>query len=198
MDGPATRTRILDAAVTVYGREGARGFSMRAVASETGITATAIYRHYPDKAALAAALVDRARRMLGGYLVDGMRGENSLVRVWSCSDSYVRFVRQHPQLYRLLFLEPLHDTLPGVHEIGTREEAAPFLFVVDRIREAMDDGYLVRDDPTRTALSVWAHLHGLCALFLAGRVTDEDLAPVARASLKHLYEGLRRRDDDAE
>jgi AcrR family transcriptional regulator len=192
-----THETILEAAVQVYGSEGSRGFSMRAVAAEAGITATAIYRHYPDKAALERALLARARQLLGGYMIEGIRGGDSLERVWSCGDSYVRFVLDHPQLYRLLFLEPLHGALPDVHSIGSSEEAAPFRFVIDRIREAMADGFLDPGDPTRAALSVWAHLHGICTLHLAGRVTSDDLPSVARASLRDLYDGLRRRNDDA-
>jgi AcrR family transcriptional regulator len=191
-----TRESILDAAVTVYGREGSRGFSMRGVAAEAGITATAIYRHFPDKAALARALVERVRRLLGGYLLDGISGNDSLERVWSCGDSYVRFVVDHPQLYRLLFMDPLDETLPDVHEMQAGEEAAPFRFVIDRIREAMADGYLADRDPGKTALSVWAHIHGLSALALVGRVPAEHLRSLCRASLSDLYEGLKRRETD--
>ena len=170
---------------------------MRAVASVAGITATAIYRHYPDKAALGRAIVERARRLLGGYLLDGLTGDDSLERVWSCADSYVRFVTDYPQLYRLLFMDPLDLALPDVHEMQAGDEAAPFRFVVDRIREAMADGHLAGGDPGRVGLSVWAHVHGLCALALASRVPSGDLPALCRASLTDLYEGLRRREVDA-
>ena len=193
-----TRASILDAAIAVYNRDGARGFSMRAVAAELGITATAIYRHYPDKAALARALLDRARQLLGGFLLDGIRGNDSLERLWSCADSYMRFVGEHPQLYRLLFLDPLEEMLPHIRSVEDRHEAFPLHFVIDRIREAMEDGLLGRRDPALAALTVWAHLHGLCSLSLAGRVPAESLPTVARASLKHLYEGLRSENRDEE
>lgn len=192
-----TGTLILDAAAAAYGRAGARGFSMRSVAAEAGITATAIYRHYPEKAALAGALVDRARRLLGGYLLEGMRGKDALERLWSCADSYVGFFHDHPQLYRLLFLDPIEPGLPEVDELQEADEAAPFRFVIDRAREAMDDGFLTPGDPGQAALAVWAHLHGLCALSLAGRIPIERMRSITRASLDHLYEGLKRRDSDA-
>ena len=102
----------------------------------------------------------------------------------------------YPQLYRLLFMNPLSDALPNVHEIQTDDEAAPFHFVVDRVREAMDDGFLAHGDPGRAALSVWAHVHGLCTLALAGRVPVDDLQAICNASLSDLYEGLKRRKND--
>ena len=192
-----TREAILEAAVSIYGRDGSRGFSMRAVAAQAGITATAIYRHFPDKADLARALVDRVRKLLGGYMLDGMSGRDSLERLWSCAGSYVQFVRDHPQLYRLLFMDPLSDALPDVHEMQSGGEAAPFRFVVDRIREAMADGFLAEGDPGRAALSVWAHIHGLSALALVGRVPADDLQALCTASMTDLYEGLKRRNGDA-
>ena len=170
---------------------------MRSVAAEAGITATAIYRHYPDKAALACALVERARRLLGGYLLDGIHGDDSLERLWSCADSYVGFFSAYPQLYRLLFLDPLAADLPVVDELQDTMAAAPFRFLIDRIREATADGFLAVGDPGKAALSVWAHLHGLCALSLAGRIPTEQLQSVARASLQDLHEGLRRRKTGA-
>lgn len=187
---------ILDAALAVYGRQGARRFSMRAVGDEAGITATAIYRHFSDKAALASAMVERARRTLGSYLLEGLQGSDSLERLWSCAASYVRFVFEHPELYRLLFMDPLDERLPDVHAMRAGEDAAPFRFMIDRIREAMDAGLLAPGDPGFVALSVWAHVHGLCTLYLSGRVPTDDLQTLCRASLGHLYEGLERRQDD--
>ena len=196
MASQSTRTSILEAAVLVYGQSGSQGFSMRAVATEAEITATAIYRHYPDKAALAQALVEKARGLLGAYLFEGSRGANSLERLWSCADSYVAFVLAYPQLYRLLFLDPISGNLPDVLELQANEHAAPFRFVVDRIREAMDDEFLTRDDPGRVALSAWSQLHGLCTLRLAGRLPGEELHTIARASLNDLIQGIRRRSID--
>lgn len=179
--------------MAVYGRDGSRGFSMRTVASEVGITATAIYRHYPDKAALAAALVERARVLLGEYLRDGARGSDSFERLASSGKSYVRFVMDHPQLYRLLFMDPLDDSLPNVHEMQTGEDAAPFLFAIELTRQAMDDGFLAQGDPGKVALTMWAHVHGLCTLALAGRIPIGELQEMTRASALQLYEGTKRR-----
>ena len=197
MEPQGTAATILDAAVSVYGKRGARDFSMRAVAAEAGITATAIYRHYPDKAALAAALIERARRLLGGYLLEGVAGADALERLWSTGDGYVRFARDYPQLYRLLFMDPIDGPLPDVHEMQSGRHALPFRLVIDRIREAMADGFLAEGDPGRAALSVWAHVHGLCTLALAGRVPGDDLEGLCRTSLVHLFEGLKRRHPDA-
>ena len=55
-----TPERILDAALDLFSRHGVKGASMRDIARVAGITDAAIYAHFEGKAALHAALVDRA------------------------------------------------------------------------------------------------------------------------------------------
>jgi AcrR family transcriptional regulator len=50
--------RITRAAMTVADRDGPKGFTMRAVADELGVTSAALYRHVADKKALISLLVD--------------------------------------------------------------------------------------------------------------------------------------------
>lgn len=56
--GELDRERIARAAMTVADRDGASGFTMRAVATELGVTGAALYRHVEDKKALISLLVD--------------------------------------------------------------------------------------------------------------------------------------------
>src|SRR5215469_16361399 len=57
-----TRDRIFHAARTLFDKEGVNGLSMRRLADQVGITPMAIYKHFPDKAALMDAL------MLDGFV----------------------------------------------------------------------------------------------------------------------------------
>jgi len=56
--GPITRhqERILKASIAILTREGSRALTMKRVAEELGLTEAAIYRHFPCKKALLAAL----------------------------------------------------------------------------------------------------------------------------------------------
>lgn len=56
---PLSQQRILDRAAALMRQHGAEALSVRALASELGVTPMAIYRHFEDKDALLAALVDR-------------------------------------------------------------------------------------------------------------------------------------------
>jgi len=54
--------RIVAAALTVAGKHGVEGFTMRAVADELGVTPMALYYYVKDKAALATLVIDTAAR----------------------------------------------------------------------------------------------------------------------------------------
>lgn len=53
-----TRTRVVRAAVRIADRGGLAAVSMEAVAARLGISAMALYRHVPGKAALVALMLD--------------------------------------------------------------------------------------------------------------------------------------------
>ena len=62
------------------------------------------------------------------------------------------------------------------------QNAATFRFLVDRIRDCAAEGVLRIDDPEEAALTVWAHVHGLVSLYLAGKL------PISEARFRAIYE----------
>lgn len=158
------REQVLDAALDLIEREGEGALTMRALAAAVGIRAPSLYRHFPDKAALEAALAARglellrARAPADGDLLAQLR-------------AYRAFARDHPALYRLLTDRPLRrDLLPAGLEDAA---AAP----------------LVRATGSRVrARAAWALVHGLVALEQAGRFPDDaDLDAVLAAAAAALH-----------
>lgn len=67
-----TRHRLLDAAATVFGREGFEGARVAQIAEEAGLSVGALYNHYGSKAELLAAVVERhSAEELGRLLAGG-------------------------------------------------------------------------------------------------------------------------------
>src|SRR5262245_20564519 len=67
--------KILVAALAVADREGLAGMTMRQVGAELGADPTALYRHFPSKNELVAAMADRLfAGLLEGPLPDDWRG----------------------------------------------------------------------------------------------------------------------------
>lgn len=158
-----TRTdEILSAAERLLAAHGPQGLTMRQLAQEIGVKAPSLYKHFPDKAAIEAALQERALRGQADALAQatpGLAGLASAYRAWALT---------HPHLYGLLSRQHLHrDRLAaGVEDAA----AAPLL------REAGGD--------LDRARALWGMAHGLVELELAGRFPEgTDIEAAWRAGL---------------
>jgi TetR/AcrR family transcriptional regulator, tetracycline repressor protein len=77
---PLSREVILDAALRVTEREGFDRLTMRALASELGVTPMAIYYHVPDKESLVSLVVDEIHAQQGSLELGDDGWEASLRR----------------------------------------------------------------------------------------------------------------------
>lgn len=55
---PLSRVRIAEAATAIVDRDGLEALSMRRLGAELGVEGMAIYRHFPNKAAVLAGVVE--------------------------------------------------------------------------------------------------------------------------------------------
>ena len=108
-DHTDTRTFILDTAIPLFAASGYSGVSMRTIAKQVGISAAALYHHYPDKQSLYLATMERA-------FADKSEGITTAVaKPGSTSDRLYAFVESFTQLmasdpdFRALFQRELLD-----------------------------------------------------------------------------------------
>src|SRR4051794_36606346 len=84
-----TAHRIAAAARRLLDRDGADAVTMRRVAEATGITAMAIYRHYPDRAALLNALANEGFAQLAARFKRARMPAGIEARLLKMSDLYL-------------------------------------------------------------------------------------------------------------
>src|SRR5262245_10989842 len=98
------RRALLQTAVRTIQRHGVDGLTLRGVGGALGVSRTALYRHFTDKAALLAAVAAEGFRMLREQLAhaweDGGRGLRGFEGMGA---AYVRFAVAHPSHYRVMF-----------------------------------------------------------------------------------------------
>jgi AcrR family transcriptional regulator len=70
-DAARNRARVLAAAERLFAERGATSVSMEDVARAAGVGKGTLYRRYPDRSALAVALLDEHERRLQQRLLDG-------------------------------------------------------------------------------------------------------------------------------
>ncbi|TGB14694.1 TetR/AcrR family transcriptional regulator, partial [Streptomyces palmae] len=72
---PAKRQAILDAAVTVFLREGYQRAGVDVIAAAAGVSKQTVYNHFGDKERLFLAAVEGERQRVAEVVVDGLLGD---------------------------------------------------------------------------------------------------------------------------
>lgn len=136
--------------------------SLRAVARRVGVSATAVYRHFPDKHALltavaaagldALAAAQRAAFEAAGGGADGFSATGV---------AYVRFALARPALFRLIFAQPVGDAMAAA---GRKDDAMRFLLA--NAAALAPPGV----DAQVFALQAWSLAHGFAMLMLDRQV----------------------------
>jgi AcrR family transcriptional regulator len=189
-----TRQRIREQARELLLTQGFAGFSMRALAQRVGVTATALYRHFADKDALLAGLVDEGFSTFSKYLKRSLVCRTPLQRLRRAGECYFDFAFEHPQHYKLMFLLDCREAgFPQLSEEVQQRARATFGFLVERIEGCSAAGEISPSaDPNRVALSVWSHLHGLAALWLQGQLDSKMDAEQLRAQISLTLDDVER------
>lgn len=143
----------------------ASDLSLRELAREVGVTPAAVYRHFPNKDALLAALGQEGLAMLGrtqraAYKAAGGGGKGFA----ETGRAYVRFALAHPALFRLVFAH----CDPASFKSGEPDPAGELLHE--------STVALTGNGPAaeRLALQAWAIAHGVAMLMLDKRIPAED------------------------
>jgi AcrR family transcriptional regulator len=136
--------------------------SLRELAREAGVTAPAIYRHFPSVNEVAwAVALDGFARLLAAMDEAAGTGGSGADRLIAQAQAYVGFAADHRGHFRLMFL--VEPTLFGV----SADAAPPALELIERWRRAAsglrDDGVAV-GDVDAAAMYLWTAVHGRIAL----------------------------------
>ncbi len=192
MTTPDTARRIAVAARRLLDKGGAEAVTMRRVAAAAGITAMAIYRHYPDRASLLNALADEGFEELASGL-KGRRFTGDLeARLAKMAELYLDHALESPRLFELMFLKPRKGARQYPRDFTARKSPTATL-MADVIALGMAGGELVKDDPWELTFEMGALSHGLIMLYLGGRM---ELSPAAfralyRRSFRRYLNGIR-------
>jgi AcrR family transcriptional regulator len=149
--------QILDSALELLETEGISQLSLRTLATRLGVKAPSLYRYFPDRASLEAALAATITQSLHAALaaVDPEHTADFALR--NTAETYLAFARNRPNLYFFLMQNP---ALPPVDPEGK----ALWNLVLARV--AAVSGH---PDDTSAAVALWSFLHGFAALEHSGR-----------------------------
>jgi AcrR family transcriptional regulator len=145
--------------------------SLRAMARAVGVSATAVYRHFPDKEALRGALAGAAYDRLGAaQRAAAAPFDNVQDQFEATGRTYVRFALDHPALFRLMSSMPPHN---DIFDLDANEDDEAGKLLRDYAFKLAGEGASIETART-IAMRAWALVHGLAVLMIQGYVPRDE------------------------
>jgi AcrR family transcriptional regulator len=173
------RAALVQAGLGLLEERQSDDIGLREVARTVGVSATAVYRHFPDKAALLRALAaEGLTRLAKAQQIGFDEAGGGKAGFIATGRAYVRFALDNPALFRLIFSNPPEQDL-----LADAPDRAPEAFRMLRENAASVSTRKDSDSVTLVALDAWAKVHGLAILMLDGQIPrDEQLIDALIAS----------------
>jgi AcrR family transcriptional regulator len=184
------RNALIDAALAMLVTEGTNEVTLRELARRLGVTHTAPYAHFEDKAALLEAVANNGFGQLASELEAAEHSAQEPLQAFrAIGQSYLRFAQNNPNLYRLMFTDPELADDPKC-EMSPEGERA--FAVVARVIEhvGIPDGADVRD----VAAAAWSMVHGISMLDIDRRINGKTMTrpdQVLALATEMMIRGLR-------
>lgn len=153
-----TRNEMVEAAVRVVRKKGIDALTAKALASELGVSTQPVFTcfHTIDEARREVRAA--AEQIYDSYISEGLQMQPPFFGVGM---QYIRFSREEPELYRLMFLTASDDGKNSfMNALGHSQ---------DLVRESLMTTYHM-DAPTadRYFRDLWLVVHGLATLIVSG------------------------------
>jgi AcrR family transcriptional regulator len=167
---------LLSTAIDIIAAEGVNGLTLRRVGTEIGVSRTALYRHFDDRAALVARIAADGFQLLHDTLqrVRANARSDAAGTLEVMAAAHVHFARANPSHYATMFggfLKNWRD-YPDLmrHADAARGE------VVDAVREAQRHGHVGPGDPVLVADVMWALTFGVARLGMSNQFGERTAA----------------------
>jgi AcrR family transcriptional regulator len=167
---------LMKLALEHIAESGTEKLSLRALAREAGVSATAPYRHFPTKQCLLAALATRGFNELRARTQEAVNVdapvEERFVRM---GVAYIEFARNNPISYQIMFGSVLADF--SAYDMLHTAANESYAVVLEQLQELIDRRKLDIDVSELGAI-VWSGVHGMASLLLTKMESTADSRPM--------------------
>lgn len=165
-EGHARRGEILAAAEQIFVASGYEGATIRKIAEAVGLSSTALYLHFRDKAEILDEICLRAFSMLLERQVAMSEGEaDPEVRLRNLMMGYITFGFENANAYRLAFMTPTILSEEGTEPVA-RKVAAELFARFETGVQATVEGRVENEHVRALAQVLWASIHGLVSIII--------------------------------
>lgn len=165
-----TREEMVDAALEVVRKKGIEALTAKALAEELGTSTQPVFTCFHTMDSVKNEVRAAAERIYDEYTDEGLRQS---IPFFGVGTQYIRFAKEEPALYRLLFLTPAADGKSGAMEAMKHLQS--------RIRPSLESIYHISaEEADRYFRDLWLVVHSLATLIVTGGCpySDEEIHAV--------------------
>ena len=166
------REALLAETAVMIAEGGVESVTMRGLAQRVGVSRTAPYRHFADKASLLTAVAEDGFKRLHQQMSNAANGENALQNFFQMGQAYIYFAVKNPTYYRLMFGPEGFQRADDETLTAVADEA--YMILQNTIELCQQEGYIKAGDPCLFGYATWAMVHGTASL-LIDRQTHDDI-----------------------
>ncbi len=165
-----TKQEIVAAGLEVARERGAEAVSTRDIAAVLGVSTRPIFTYFRSMDELKEEVYQEAEEIYRAYIQEGLKQKIPFLGVGM---QYIRFAKDEPQLYRMLFLSPPAEGHNNV--MGQLENSQAML------RESIKQIYHMDDKAADQYFrDMWLVVHSLATLTVTGNApyTEEEMSSI--------------------
>lgn len=185
---------LIQAALKLLKTKDPSQLSLRELASLTGVSQAAPYRHFKSKEELFAAIGTEGFEMQSKYMRDALEKykDDPLELYLNCGLSYFKMGLKNPQHFRLMFGTMFMDKKKHPEFLSAASRS--FVLLRNMVQKCQDAGLIGAGDPYHKSINCWAVVHGFTNLYTEGRlewlgVSAEKAESALRALLIQYLDG---------
>lgn len=161
------RAALVAAGTSMLAEVGLERLSLRGIAARVGVSHTAPKNHFDGLRGLLSAIAAAGFRRHAAAMTSGLPAAPSAAdRLRAACEGYVRFARDEPEVFRLMFAPPRLDYA----DPDLKDAAQASYAVLSRV--AADVGWTPSDGsvpgPRQSETMLWSFVHGYATLAISG------------------------------
>lgn len=178
------RQQILDAALALVREEGMEALNARALAGRLGCSTQPLFRAFDSMEQLKNAVIEEAQRLYDVYIEQSKTQEGPPYKATGMA--YVRFAKQEPELFRLLFMRDRRG-----EDIPAAMQDSHIDYLLDTIVNATG---LTHGQAYTFHLVMWIYVHGLASMVATHYLdfSDEDISLLLTQQFQGMKRGLNK------
>jgi AcrR family transcriptional regulator len=169
------REALINGACQQIEQEGAIALNLSKLAQKIGVSQPAVYRHFPNKQALAISVALRGFEQLAETLEKATQNtaSDTFEGIRAIAKAYVEFAMNHREIARLMFSMKERVTEPALQD-ASKAASVPLFRIVETAKRCDS---LRNNDVEQAVRIIWAAIHGLAMLLMDEQIPSVTQSP---------------------